>query len=221
MSRLKNVVQIKKVLPQYIGQAKSNNYLKGLNFAYIDAQDIYEKSLNALIRGHNEECLKIMIFGLDIDRSYTPLLNLCRTMLIGLSQLLQNNDFDTYKHKYKNFKEGKNSLLTKTKDLNSKITDLEKKLEEIKQKSEELKPNSFISTKLFIFYKMAVKKFEPVKKQYISEKDGYESIVEKLQEEISMLDKLMELEEVIQILKLIVEVCTTPIRFEWALTNAD
>lgn len=221
MNISKNVVPIKKVLPKYIEEDKCNLYLKGLNFAYIDSQDIYEKSLDALIKGNNNECLKIMIFGLDMDRKYTPLLNLCRTMLFGLSDLLKTSDFETCKHKYKNFKDQKSSLLKKINDLNDKINDLDNKLDDVREKSEELRPTSFITKKLFLFYRLALRKTEPVKQEYIFEKNNSALVIEKLQDEILKLDKLIEIEEVTQILKLIVEICATPIRFEWTLSNSN
>lgn len=221
MSLLRNTVPIKTVLPKYIGEEKSDLYLKGLNFAYIDSQDIYEKCLDSLIKGDNNQCLKIMIFGLDRDRSYTPLLNLCRTMLFGLSDLIKTTDFEKYKYKYKSFKDQKSSLLKKIDDLNKKINDLESKLENIREQSEELKPTSFISRKLYFIYRFALRRAEPSKQQYIFEKKNSALVVEKLHEEITNLDKLIEVEDVIQILKLIVEVCSTPIRFEWTLSNSN
>ena len=116
----KKLVQIKKVLPTVLTEDRADNYLKGLNFVYLGAQDIYEKSLSALMNGETENCLKFMIFGLDVDRTYTPLLNLCRTMLFGMSDILKNSDYYLYKQKYKDLKEAKISLMKKVNDLHNK-----------------------------------------------------------------------------------------------------
>lgn len=217
MNTSKKNVPIKKVLPSVIGEEKSDQYLKGLNFAYIDSKDIYEKSLAALMSGDTETCLKLMIFGLDIDRSYTPLLNLCRTMLFGLSDILKDGDFETYKHKYKDFSAAKISLTKKIDDLIIKIDNLKIKIDEIEEKVEGIKPKFFSFQKLYVIYKLKMRKIEPYRNQYASEKDNYELLVKKVEKEMAPIDRLVSIEESMQVLNLIVEVCTVPVRFEWAI----
>lgn len=213
----KKHVLIKKVLPTIIGEERSDNYLKGLNFVYIDAHDIYEKSLNSLMSGETELCLKFMIFGLDYDRKYAPLLNLCRTMLFGMSDILQEGDFDTYKHKYQYLNKGKLSLMKKVDKLYNEKEGISSKVQELEIKLEDAKPQFFSLKKLYFTYKLSYKELKPIIDKYNNEIKNIDIAITGIQDEITTLQRLSNLEEYVKILKLIVEVCTVPTRFEWAL----
>lgn len=217
MNTYKKLIPIKKVLPSVIGNERADNYLKGLNFVYLGSQDIYEKSLAALMNGETENSLKLIIFGLDYERGYTPLLNLCRTMLFGMSDILKDGDFDTYRHKYKDFKSGKLSLMKKVDELYTKKEELQAKIEELEQKIDDTKPKFFSIKRLYFIYKLVLRKLQPSIDEYNFEIENCDSVIEQLQQEISNLERLQSLEEYITIIKLIVEVCTVPVRYEWAI----
>ncbi|MBC7473707.1 MAG: hypothetical protein H7263_05405 [Candidatus Sericytochromatia bacterium] len=212
----KKLVQIKKVLPTVLTEDRADNYLKGLNFVYLGAQDIYEKSLSALMNGETENCLKFMIFGLDVDRTYTPLLNLCRTMLFGMSDILKDSDYYLYKQKYKELKEAKISLMKKVNDLYNKKQELQSKIDLLEDKIENHKPTFFTIKKLYLIYKIVLRKAKPSIQEYSFEINSCDLVIDKLKKEINDLENLYNLEENIQILKLIVEICTIPIRYQWA-----
>ena len=59
-------------------------------------------------------------------------------------------------------------------------------------------------------------KTKPSIQGYKFELDNCNLVIEKNQQEINELDNLYTLEEHLKILKLIVEICTVPVRFQWA-----
>ncbi len=213
----KNFIQIRKVLISTIGEEKSKPYVVGLNFVFVDSKDLYEKSLDALINGDTEKSLKYLIFGLDNDRGYTPLLNLCRTIMLGLSDILTDNDFDTYKHKYKSFKGGKISLLKKIDEIKSKRNNLKVSVNQIEEQIEKSKPSFFSFFKFSFLHKKNLKKLKPILEGYHADIKECNDEIEKVEQEIKHIEKLTSLDGYVKILNLIVEVCTVPIRFEWSL----
>lgn len=217
MNITKKFVQIKKVLPNIIGEEKSDKYLKDLNFVYIGSQDIYENALNHLMNGETDRSLKFMIFGLDIDRNYAPLLNLCRTMLFGLSDILRAGDIDIYRSKYKNFENARISLIHKISDLKIKVADFEERISSIEEVIEESKPQFFSPKKLYIMYKLISRKLEPSKQEYVNEKKNTEIVIKSLEKEVAQIDRIISIEDSMQVLKIIVEICTIPVKYEWAI----
>lgn len=217
MNITKKFVQIKKVLPNIIGQEKSDKYLKELSFVYIDSQDIYETALSSLMNGETDQCLKFMIFGLDIDRNYAPLLNLCRTMLFGLSDILRAGDIDIYRSKYKNFENAKLSLNKKVSDLKVKLDDLDNKINSIEEKIEEAKPQFFSPKKLYFIYKILSRKVEPTRQEHIFERNNTNLVIQNIEKEIAQLDRIINIEDSMQVLKIIIEICTIPVKYEWAI----
>lgn len=210
-------VLIKRVLSTVITEERSDNYLKGLNFVFIDAHDIYENTLNSLMNGETELCLKFMIFGLDYDRKYAPLLNLCRTMLFGMSDILKEGGFETYKNKYQDLNKAKLSLMKKVDKLYNDKEAISEKLQELESKLEDKKPEFFSFKKLYLIYKLTHKELKPSIDKYSDELKNIDLAISGIQEEISTIQRLSNLEEYVKILKLIAEICTVPTRFEWAL----
>lgn len=209
----KNVL-IKKILPSVIGEARASHYTEGLSFVYAGPEDIYDNAFSALMAGDTESCLKYMIFGLDVDKNYLPLLNLCRTTLFGMINILKESDAQEYIDKYSSIKSAKNALLKDLKDITSKQQETQEKIDELENKLEMLKPSFFSFNKFFIVYFFSKRKIDAQIKEYQFDIESGEKIVAKMEKEYKKVNRLALIDEYLQILQLIVEVCTIPGKYE-------
>ena len=205
----KEAVPLKKVVKNILGNIKSNKYLQGLDFAYIDSNDIYQGALSNLISGNTEKTLKCLIFGLDIDRENTSLIHLARTMLYSLSEDFYESGGDLFRQKYGSLEKTKIQLAKKKEELNIDISLLEEKL---KEKKTELEKNTSLMFKLF--------KAKNLKKEISFDESNIslkKSEYEILEVEYDKSNSLERIEEYIKVLGVILEVCIFPARFSWAL----
>lgn len=209
----KESVPLKKVILKTLGEVKSAKYLKGLDFAYIDAEDIYQNALSNLLNGNTEKTLKCLIFGLDIDRENLSLLHLARTMLFSLSEDFHEGKGDIYRQKYNN-------------DLNKALEQLSKKLENENKKIEELNhqidlknKEIEVAKKNFITFLFKRSRLNSEFKSLELQKINLSSEIENIENEIDAVNYLIKIEDYMKILSIVLEVCIFPSRFFWVLSN--
>lgn len=210
MKSKEEAVPLKKVVRSILGNIKSPKYLHGLDFAYIDSNDIYQGALSNLINGNTEKTLKCLIFGLDIDRDNNSLIHLSRTMLYSLSEDFYESGGDIYRQKYSDLTKAVEQLTVKTDRLKE---DIRKKTEEL----EELEKDFEIQKKKLFFFlkkKTLTKNIQALKVDINNIINEYEKFFEDL-EKVSLLEKI---EEYMKVLGVILEVCIFPARFGWAMT---
>lgn len=209
----KESVPLKNVLLKTMGDVKSAKYLKGLDFVYIDSNDIYQGALSNLLSGNTEKTLKCLIFGLDLDRENLSILHLARTMLFSLSEDFHEGGGDIYRQKYNN-------------DLNKGLEQLNRKLEKENKKIEELDEQIDLknkeidsSKKNFIMFFFKKSKLNSELNSLESEKVNLSSEIDNIKNELDNIITLVKIEDYMKILSVVLEVCIFPSRFTWALSK--
>lgn len=208
----KDEVSIKKVIKSLLGNNKSLKYLQGLDFVYIDSNDIYQGSLNALLSGNSEKTIKCIIFGLDLDRNNNSILHLARTMMFSLSEDFHINEGHLLKQKYGDLEKASDQLYKKIDNYKIEIELLEEKEKECESKIENAKKNFFT----YMFKKNSINTeiqliqvdIKTKKRELVEKEDIREQII-----------SLIKIEEYIKILATVSEVCIFPSRYAWALSS--
>lgn len=208
--KAKDAVPLKKVVRSVLGNMKSPKYLQGLDFAYIDSNDIYQGALSNLINGNTEKTLKCLIFGLDVDRDNTSLIHLARTMLYSLSEDFYESGGDIYRQKYSDLTKGVEQLSVKTERFKD---DSKKKSEELEFTEKEIETQK----KSFFFFLKKNKLNKKVQTIRL-ELSNINNELSKFSEDLEKVIVLEKLEEYMKVLGVILEVCIFPARFGWALT---
>lgn len=209
--KYKEAVPLKKVVKSVLGNIKSQKYLQGLDFAYIDSNDIYQGALSNLISGHTEKTIKCLIFGLDLDRENNSLIHLARTMLYSLSEDFYVSEGDIYRQKYSDLSKAVDQLTTKTDNLREEIRKKGEAIEETEKEIEE-KKNSF-------FFFLSKGKLNKKLITFRFELSNANSELSKLSDDLEKVILLEKIEEYMKLLGLVLEVCIFPARFTWA-TNS-
>jgi hypothetical protein len=220
-SKISDYVPIKSVIREVLDKDKSDNYIKGLSIAYADVKDIYEFGMNYLMNGETTETIKCLIFGLDYDRYYKPLLHLTKTMSYGLSERLFDEDAQSVRRKYDNFDKARKLLSKKIKELKEKVKDANGKVYEANKDLEDIKPQFFSFKRLFILYIFKKRDFENRLERLVRTRNEIQRQLDDLELEVSNIDHLCKIEEYSKILRIILEVCAYPTRFKWALMNKN
>ena len=220
-SKTYDYVPIKSVIREVFDKDKSDNYIKGLSIAYADVKDIYEYGMNYLMNGETTETIKCLIFGLDYDRFYKPLLHLTKTMSYGLSERLFDEDAQAVRRKYDNFERARKLLNKKLKELKEKLKDANAKVYQANKEIDDIKPQFFSLKRLFILYIFKKREFENTLARHIRARNDLQRQVDDLELEISNIDHLSKIEEYSKILRLILEICAYPSRFKWALMTKN
>jgi len=209
----KESVPLKNVLLKTLGEVKSARYLRGLDFVYVDSNDIYQGALSNLLSGNTEKTLKCLIFGLDLDRENLSILHLARTMLFSLSEDFHDGKGDIYRQKYNNdLNKGLDQLNDKLKKDKKKLEELDEQIE-LKSKEIEIAKKNFFT---FFFKKSRLNSelnsLEAQRVNIISE-------IGNIEDEIEDINNLVKIEDYMKILSIILEVCIFPSRFSWALSK--
>ncbi|MBC7472836.1 MAG: hypothetical protein H7263_00985 [Candidatus Sericytochromatia bacterium] len=207
----KESVSLKKVISNVMGDLKSPKYLQGLDFAYIDSNDIYQGALSNLLNGNTEKTLKCLIFGIDLDKDNNSLIHLARTMLFSLSEDFHESGGDIYRQKYsdlgKAIKQLNQKLEKITDEYNTKIALMDEIKETIEKKKKSL---------LFFLQKSKLNKQFELNR---IESNSMPGQIIKLEEEIEKVSFLEKIEEYTKVLGIVLEVCIFPARFSWTLTQ--
>jgi predicted nuclease with TOPRIM domain len=207
----KEEVSIKKVIRSLLGNVKSPRYLHGLDFVYVDSNDIYQGSLNALLSGDSEKTIKCIIFGLDLDRDNNSIIHLARTMMFSLSEDFHINEGHMLKQKYGDFERASEQLQKKIEKQRQEISLLEEKEKESEEKITKAQKNflTFIFKKSILTTELKLIQVEIRTKQreLVEKEDTREQII-----------SLIKIEEYIKILSTVTEVCIFPSRYAWALS---
>lgn len=206
--KYKEAVPLKKVVKSVLGNSKSPKYLQGLDFAYIDSNDIYQGALSSLIGGNTEKTIKCLIFGLDLDRENNSLIHLARTMLYSLSEDFYISEGDLYRQKYSDLTKAVDQLTTKTDNLKDEIRKKAEIIEET-EKEIEIKKSSFF---FFLSKGKLNKKVTTLRLELSSSNTEYSRLSDEL-DKVILLEKI---EEYMKLLGLVLEVCIFPARFTWA-----
>lgn len=210
----KESVPLKNVLLKTLGEVKSARYLKGLDFVYIDSNDIYQGALSSLLNGNTEKTIKCIIFGLDLDRENLSILHLARTMLFSLSEDFHDGKGDIYRQKYNN------DLNKGLEQLNEKFKKCKKSLEELDEKIELKSKEIEIAKKNFFTYFFKRTRLNSELNSLEAQRVNIMSEIGLIEQEIEDISNLVKIEDYIKILSLILEVCIFPSRFSWALSKS-
>lgn len=211
------VVKIRNILPSILGAETAKAYIMEQSFAYSSFKELYENSLDFLIKGDTETSIKYVVFGLDLDRNYKPLLNLCRTILMGLATIIKDSDFNDQKRKYKDFKKAKLTLSNRANEIREKIDDLENTIQDSEQKIKDAKPSFLSFTRLYTIYIFKLNKFQTLIKNLKEELAECEAELNEIIVTMAKIEKLDLIETYIRVLNIIVEVTIIPSKYEWAL----
>ncbi len=212
MSQYKKVVSIKKVLKASLGKTKADKYLKGIEIIFSNAftsnaMDIYQYALAQLTEGETEKAINCIVFTLDIDREHKLTLHLCRTMLYGLTQFMQENNIDAFKKaNSKNMESGLEKLKKKYRDLKKIVDTNESNLEKLEKELRFSKSIMFT-----LFKKGKVKKEIQELKTLLSSNNNE---FEKVSTELGTIEEYLLKDEYIKVLGLVIEVCIFPSRFD-------
>ncbi|MFN8576921.1 MAG: hypothetical protein U0354_08685 [Candidatus Sericytochromatia bacterium] len=207
----KEAVPLKKVVKNILGNIKSNKYLQGLDFAYIDSNDIYQGALSNLISGNTEKTLKCLIFGLDIDRENTSLIHLARTMLYSLSEDFYESGGDIYRQKYTDLGKAVEQLTTKVENLKEESRKKGEAIEFTEKEIEE-KKKSF-------FYFFSKGKLNNKLTTLRLELSNTNTELFKSSEDLEKVTLLEKIEEYMKLLGVVLEVCIFPARFTWIMSS--
>lgn len=212
MSQYKKAVSIKKVLKSMLGKTKADKYLKGIEIIFSNtftsnAMDIYQYALAQLTEGETEKAINCIVFTLDIDREHKLTLHLCRTMLYGLTQFMQENNIEAFKKANSNdLESGLNKIKKKYNDLRKIVDGNEEKLEKLEKQIRFTKSLTFT-----LFKKGKVKKeIQELKTLLSTNNDEFE----KAKSEVDNIEEYLLKEEYIKVLGIVIEVCVFPSRFD-------
>jgi predicted nuclease with TOPRIM domain len=208
----KEAVPLRRVLKSLLGEVKSVKYLHGLDFAYIDATDIYQGALANLLNGNTEKTLKCVIFGLDLDRDNTSIIHLARTMLFSLSEDFYESNGDIYRQKYHDLEKATEQIKQKIKKTKNEMDPLKKEVQELENALESSK-KQFL---LFFFRKGRLNRSLQTAKLRVS---NINNEITNLEEDFENISFLVKIEEYMKVLGLVLEVCIFPVRFNWALPD--
>jgi hypothetical protein len=209
--KYKEAVPLKKVIKSVLGNTKSPKYLQGLDFAYIDSNDIYQGALSNLINGNTEKTLKCLIFGLDIDRDNTSLIHLARTMLYSLSEDFYESGGDIYRQKFSDLGKAVEQLTVKTERLKEESRKKGEIIQETEKEIEEKKKSFFF----FLSKGKLNKKISTLRLELSNTNTDLFKSTDDL-EKVSLLEKI---EEYMKLLGVVLEVCIFPARFTWAINS--
>jgi hypothetical protein len=212
-----DTVKIRNILPSILGQEVAKSYIMDSSFIYSSFKELYESSLDFLIKGDTEKSIKYVVFGLDLDRNYKPLLNLCRTILMGLATIIKDSDFNDQKRKYKDFKKAKLTLSKTADEIREKIDELETTIQDAEEKIRDAKPSFLSFTRLYTVYVFKLNKFQTLIKNLKEELAECETELNEIIVTMAKIEKLDLIETYIRVLNIIVEVTIIPSKYEWAL----
>lgn len=212
-----DTVKIRNILPSILGQEVAKSYIMDSGFIYSSFKELYESSLDFLIKGDTEKSIKYVVFGLDLDRNYKPLLNLCRTILMGLATIIKDSDFNDQKRKYKDFKKAKLTLSKTADEIREKIDELETTIQDAEEKIRDAKPSFLSFTRLYTVYVFKLNKFQTLIKNLKEELAECETELNEIIVTMAKIEKLDLIETYIRVLNIIVEVTIIPSKYEWAL----
>jgi len=126
---------LKKVILKQLGEKRSAKYF---NVSLLDKTKkkdpetlikIYQYAVESLTDGDLLNCLNNIILGIQIDRTNISLLDLCRTILLGLNQRLLREDIIKFSQKYSfNLRESRKILKNGLKDLENKLSQNKKEI---------------------------------------------------------------------------------------------
>ena len=214
-SKVDDMVSMKKVVTETLGEENSSKYFRGISIAYESINDIYEQTVQYLIKGNTEMVIKCLIFALDINRNYKPLLNLSRTMLWGLGQKLDRMDYEDFKSKYGESSKAKKAIKKKVK-INKQI--IKKELKIIKQNQFELdNAPSMASIFKYLAFNFGrkeklLREVKASEKVILSKENEFDELKKRLEE----IKDITIVEEYVNIMRIVIEVRLFPDRFVWA-----
>ncbi len=228
MKPTKKLVSIKKIILSSLGKDKAEKYLHGIDIEYenavvsTDTVNIYQDALVHLVNADMEKAINYIIFGLDLNRNDTLLFNLCKNMVFILSQHMAENNADFLKQKYGTTLQKASPLIqNKIKEYHKKLETNFSNLGNMEDEIENSKPTFFSFNKLYLFYYLKKRKLAlPIKNL----KENITSISkksDKLKSDGELISNLIQIEEHINVLRIIMEVCILPSRFEYLLTKND
>lgn len=120
---------LKKILLKHLGEKRAAKYF---TLSLIDKSKkkdpetlikIYQYAIESLTAGDLLGCLNNIILGIQIERKNISLLDLCRTILLGLNQRLLREDIIKFSQKYSfNLREARKIIKNSLKDLENKLS---------------------------------------------------------------------------------------------------
>ncbi len=214
-------ILIKNVISKKFGTRNSKKYIEGISIAYSHVSDIYELAAKSLTEKKIEAAIRFMIFGLDINREFKPLLHLCKTMLTGFSQKLYESNYESIRIKYNSLVEYEKITKEKLRKITDQNDDYQEKINELEEFIEKRKP-SFFSLKNFalIYYLTKSKKKNEISR-IIRLQNSLEEEIFVVEKELKHIKKLVILQEYQNISRTIIEVCLFPMKYSWTLNNNE
>jgi hypothetical protein len=228
MKTIKKLVPLKRIILSSLGKSKTEKYLLGIEIQYensvinTDTVNIYQDALVHLVNSDMEKAINYIVFGLDVNRNDRLLFNLCKNMVFILSQHLAENNADFLKQKYGTTLEKAFRLIqNKLKEYEKKLESLYSELEEMEEEVHNSKPTFFSFNKLYLLYYFKKKKLTPQIQSLKTNIDTITKKVNKLAQDVDKIEKLTQIEEHISVLRIVLDVCIFPAKFEYALLKTD